>query len=170
MSTPVRVNTYTHAATFVASQMLRSLKQLIAGCGLNVRRMMVQWETLEEGIATWLEARDLEMLVLEVFDPYDYRDDRRGRFDFKIDYIYYGGGDGDFWLDPDTVRYTILKCGSFPSECDYRIIAITHPGAPNVPGWGPASLRSIEGMKFHSVGTTIGGGPLGVSLTYYRRG
>ena len=169
MGTAVHVNTYTHAATFVAGNLLWNLKKLITACGLDPEKMVKQWDTLESGIATWLGSRDLETLILEVFDPSDRFDDRRGRFDFIVDYSYCGDGDGDFWLDPDAVRYTIRKRGSLPSSCDYRIVAITRPGAVIAPGWGAAQLRSTEGMTQHSIGTTMGAGPLGASLTYYRR-
>lgn len=170
MATTVRANVYAYSATHVATGLLRGLKLLIAGCGLDVRRMVADWEVLERGLAAWLESRHLEKLVLEVFDPTDVVDDRRGRFDFTIEYVYYQEGDGEFWLDPDTVRWVIQKNGSFPSECDYRIVARTAPGAPKVPGWGATTLRSTSGMTRHTAGTAMGGGSIGATLAYYRRG
>lgn len=167
--TSVAVNVTTHTSTWVATNMLRSLKQIIRDCGLSIARMAEQWEVLERGVAAWLESGHLEALVLEVFDPADRVDDRRGRFDFTIDYRYYTDGDGDLWLDPETVRRTIIKSGSYPARCDYRFVASTTAGRPAVAGWSSTTLRSTDGFDRHTVGTAIGGGSVGAALAYYRR-
>jgi hypothetical protein len=169
MTVAVRTNVTAYATTHVATNMLRSLKQIIQGCGLDPDLLMTQWAVLESGVATWLVSGHLQALVLEVFDPSDRVDDRRGRFDFTIDYGYYGDGDGELWLDPRTVRQAILKAGSYPSACDYRFVADTAPGAPWVDGWSDTTLRSTAGMTRRTVGTAIGGGSMGASLAYYTR-
>jgi HORMA domain-containing protein len=169
MTVAVRTNVTTYATTHVATNMLRSLKQIIQGCGLDPARLMAQWALLENGVATWLASGHLQALVLEVFDSSDRVDDRRGRFDFTIDYCYYADGDGELWLDPRTVRQAILKAGSYPSACDYRFVADTAPSAPRVEGWSDTTLRSTAGMTRRTVGTAIGGGSLGASLAYYTR-
>ena len=51
------------------------------------------------------------------------------------------------WLDPDTVSYTVLKNGSYPSRCSYRLIADTAAGYPPVDGWSTTTLRSTAGRK-----------------------
>ncbi len=79
---------------------------------------------LEAGVSAWVNSRHLERLVLEVWDPKNAQQ-LIGRFDFTIDYSYYGSGDGDLWLDPDTVAWAIRKNGSYPSSCDYRVVADT---------------------------------------------
>ena len=163
----VSVSTSVYSATHVATNMLRGLKQIVAGCGLDTSKLVGQWSVLEAGIATWVSSRDLEELVLEVWDT---KSPNRliGRFDFTIDYSYYGGGDGDLWLDPDTVAWAIRKNGSYPSCCDYRIVADTAPGAPHVDGWSETTLRSTDGLRRHSVGTALGGGSMGAGLSYWK--
>lgn len=167
--TTVGVNVQTHTSTHVATNMLRSIRQIIKGCGLSATKMLTEWAVLELGVSTWLESGHLKALVLEVFDPTDSVDDRRGRFDFTIEYRYYVDGDGDLWLDPETVRRTILKNGSYPSNCDYRFIADTSDGYPHVDGWGETTMRSTDGFTRHTMGAAIGGGSLGASLAYYRK-
>jgi hypothetical protein len=108
-------------------------------------------------------------VTLEVYHPARRADDLAGRFDFTLDYGYYPGGDGDLWLDPDTVAYTIAKNGAFPARCEYRIIAETAPGRPDVTGWAATDYRSTAGFTRHAVGTAIGGGSLGAALAYYTR-
>ena len=169
MSTAVYVNTTTYVATHVATNMLGSIRSIIKGSGLDPGRIRESWAVLEEGIATWLASRHLKAVTLEVYDPHKSGDDLVGRFDFTIDYGYYPGEDGDLWLDPDTVAYTIRKNGGFPARCEYRILADTTAGRPDVPGWTTTTYRSTAGFTRHAVGTAIGGGGLGAALAYYSR-
>lgn len=170
MSSSVRVNTHAYATTHVATNMLRSMRQIIRESGLKQDAILGQWDVLESGIATWLGSQHLASLVLEVYDPGKPAGaDLVGRFDFTIDYTYYGDGDGDLWLDPDTVSYTVRKNGSYPSNCAYRLVADTSPGRPDVTGWSNTTLRSTAGFTRHTVGTTIGGGGIGAGLSYYNR-
>jgi Bacterial HORMA domain 2 len=170
VSTSVRVNTSVYAATHVATNMLRSLRQIIRGSGLCINRIVNEWQVLEQGVATWLASGHLQALTLEVFDPRKAAGaDLVGRFDFSIAYDYYGDGDGELWLDPDTVAFAIRKNGSYAPGCDYRFVATTAPGRPDVPGWSNTTLRSTAGFTRHTVGTAIGGGSLGAGLSYYAR-
>jgi hypothetical protein len=170
MSTSVRVNVHTHATTHVATNMLRSIRQIVRESGLSTNKMRNQWTVLETGVATWLGSGHLKGLVLEVYDPgKPSGSDLVGRFDFTIDYTYYGDGDGDLWLDPDTVSYAVRKNGSYPSCCEYRLVADTATGYPDVAGWSTTTLRSTTGFTRQSVGTAIGGGSLGAGLSYYTR-
>jgi len=170
VSTSVRVNTSAYATTHVATNMLRSLRQIIRGSGLSTERMRRQWEVLERGVATWLASGHLQALTLEVFDPGKPADaDLVGRFDFTLDYDYYSDGDGELWLDSDAVAFTIRKNGSYAPGCDYRFVATTAPGRPHVTGWSDTTLRSTAGFTRHAVGTTVGGGSLGAGLAYYAR-
>lgn len=170
MSTSVRVNTHTYATTHVATNMLRSVKQIIRESGLSIAKIQADWGVLETGIATWLRSRHLRRLILEVYDPTKAAGaDLAGRFDFTIDYGYYADGDGELWLDPDTVSFAVRKNGSYPARCGYIIIADTAPGYLPVSGWSTTRLRSTDGFTRHSVGTTIGGGSLGADLAYHTR-
>jgi len=169
VSTAVYVNTATYAATHVATNMLGSIRSIVKGSGLDPGRIRESWDILENGIATWLASRHLKAVTLEVYDPRTSADDLVGRFDFTIDYGYYPDGDGDLWLDPDTVAYAIRKNGAFPARCEYRIVADTAPGRPDVRGWATTTYRSTAGFTRHVVGTAIGGGSLGAGLAYYSR-
>jgi HORMA domain-containing protein len=170
VNTSVQVNVYAYSTTHVATNMLRGLRQIIRDSGLSTARMIDQWEVLESGVATWLGSGHLKALTLEVFDPSKSTGvDLVGRFDFTIDYHYYGDGDGELWLDSDTVAYAIRKNGSYAWGCDYRFVADTEPGRSFVTGWKDTALRSTAGFTRHAVGTAIGGGSLGAGLSYYTR-
>ena len=91
MSTFIVVNTYTHSVTFVTDKMLMSLKEIIRCSGLSPEKFVADWRVLQRGISTWLNSRDLETVILEVYNP--KTDALIGRWDFEI---FYGlSGDGD---------------------------------------------------------------------------
>jgi hypothetical protein len=169
VNTAVRANTTTYAVTHIATNMLGSIRDIIKGGGLNPSRMREQWDVLERGIAAWLASGHLKTVTLEVYDPSRRGNGLVGRFDFTLDYGYYPGGDGDLWLDPDTVAHAIRKNGSFPANCEYRIVAECTPGYPAAAGWQTTAYRSTAGFTRHTVGTAIGGGSLGAGLAYYTR-
>lgn len=160
----VAVNTYTHSVTYVSDQLIRSLKLIITHSGLNPAKLVGDWATIDLGLRTWLGSQDLEKLVLEVFDP--RTDMLVGRWDAEIDYTY-GDGDGTMWIDADAIRYAINKAGVIPTTCDYRVLAETKAGRPDVAGWTPASYRSTSGFARHSVGTTIGTHAIGSDFGYW---
>jgi hypothetical protein len=168
--TSVRVSTSTHAVTHVTTNVIRSLRQIVRSCGLDVDSMLTVWEALERGTAVWLGSGDLRALVLEVYDPSrPDGDDLVGRFDFTIDYSYDSDADGTLWMDPDTVAFAIRRAGSYASACRYRFVADTRPGRPDVDGWSRTTFRSTDGLTRQSVGTALGGGILGAGITVYRR-
>ncbi|MHA6779632.1 hypothetical protein ACVGOW_01320 [Pseudonocardia saturnea] len=169
MST-VRVNTTSYAHTHVATNLLRGLKRIVQASGLSTASLIGTWSVLEDGVATWLGTGHLQTLVLEVFDP-DRRagNDLVGRFDFAIDYGYYSDGDGELWYDPDSIAFAVRKAGGYLPRCQYRVVATTAPGRPDVAGWSTTSLRETTGFQRHTTGTAVGGGALGANLAYYTR-
>jgi hypothetical protein len=170
LMTSVRVSTSTHSVTHVATNILWGLRRIVRDCGLNQAKISNQWGVLEAGTSAWLTSGHLRALVLEVYDPQRAAgSDLVGRFDFTIDYGYYPDGDGELWLDPDTVAFAIRRAGTYPAACEYRFVADTAPGYPPVDGWSDTTFRSTTGMTRQSLGTGIGGGSIGASLSYYRR-
>jgi hypothetical protein len=71
-------------------------------------------------------------------------------------------------LDPDTGAWAITKNGSYPSGCEYRVVASTSSGAPSVDGLSSTTLRSTSNMREHSIGTALGGGSMGAGLSYWK--
>lgn len=166
MSTTVSVHSYTHSVSYVTDQMLRSLKTIIKLIGLDPTKLTDDWDVLERGISTWLRSQHLRSLRLEIY--HSRTDKFVGGWDFHIDYGY-GTDEGEMWADVDQIRATIIKCGAYPSSCEYRIIADNHDGRPDVQGWSGTSYRSTEGFVFQSVGTTIGSHAIGAQAGYWRK-
>ena len=165
MSTFVVVNTYAYAVTYVTDKLLTSIKTIVRQSGLSPEKLTNQWSVLEQGVTAWLRSQHLEQLHLEVYNP--ATDALVSRWDFEI---YYGfQGDGAFWVDPDAIKYHILKQGLWPSSCEYRIVATTKPGRPNVAGWSSTTLRSTDGFVKQGIGTAISGSGLSTGTGYWRK-
>src|SRR5208337_2452532 len=164
MSTFVVVNTYTHSVTYVTDKMLMSLKEIILCSGLSPEKLVMDWKVLQRGISTWLNSRDLETVILEVFNP--RIDALIGRWDFEI--LYGSSGDGGMWVNTDDIKYHIRKAGQWPSTCDYRIVLTTKISRPSVEGWSDTTLRSTDGFIRQSLGTTLDGNGLKSGTAYWR--
>ena len=165
MSTFVVVNTYAYAITYVTDKLPTSMKDMVRLSGLSPEKLTNQWATLERGATTWLRSKDLEQLHIEVYNP--TTDALAGRWDFEIFYGF--EGDGSFWIDPDAIKYHIQKQGLWPASCDYRIVATTKPGRPNVAGWSTTTLRSTDGFVKQGIGTAINGSGLSTASGYWRK-
>ena len=164
--TSVAVYSYTHSVTYVADNILKSLKDIIRLSGLDPAAFVGDWELNKRGISTWLGTGDLQKLVLEIYDP--RTDGLILRWDINIAYQW-TGGDGSFFTDTDQLRYAIRKAGIVPSEARYRLVLDNKPGRPHVDGWSSTSFRSTAGMVRQSLGTTIDHSGLGASTSYLRK-
>jgi len=163
----VATYSYTHSVTYVADNILKSLKDIIRLSGLDPAAFAGDWATNHLAVKTWLESKDLERVKLEIYEP---KTDRLIiRWDIDIVYSWSSAGDGSFWTDTDQLRYAILKAGLLPSEARYRLLLNSKPGRPDVPGWGSCTARSTEGMVRQSLGSTIEHNGLGGQAAYWRQ-
>lgn len=163
--TAVAVNTYTHSVTYVADNILKSLKDIIRLSDLDPSELVGSWESNRRAIATWLESRHLEKVILEIFDP--RTNALLVRWDLEI--VYGWTGDGGFFTDTEQLKYHIRKAGIAPSQARYRLLLRHKPGAPDVSGWGWATSRSTEGFSRQSLGSTVQHSGLGASTAYWRK-
>ncbi len=162
----VATYSYTHSVTFVADNILKSLKDVIRLAGLEPSRFVQDWETNLRAVKTWLGTGDLERVVLEIYHP--STESLLHRWDIDISYGW-SDGDGSFWVDTDQIRYAMAKAGVAPSAAKYDMMLKTKPGRPDVTGWGRGSFRSTEGMVRHALGSTVEHSGLGASAAYWRR-
>lgn len=164
--TTVTVNTYTHSVTYVADNILKSLKDVIRLSGLDPFKLVGSWESNMLALRTWLGTGDLERVVLEVFAP--GTGTLVGRWDIDIAYGW-SSGDGSFWTDTDQLKYAIRKSGVAPGSADYQLLLQCKPGHCEVHGWSSTTYRSTAGMVRHSLGTTIEHNGLGGNAAYWRK-
>lgn len=162
--TNVVVNTYTHSVTYLADNILRSLKDIICESGLNPSNFFSDWESNNRAMSTWLDSQDLKRVILEVYNP--ITDALVIRWDIDISYDW--SGDGVFWTDTEQLKYHLRKAGVAPGTAKYRLLANTKRGRPDVPGWSTVFARSTEGMVRQSLGSTIEHSGLAASAAYWR--
>lgn len=155
----------THSVTYVADNILKSLKDIIRLSGLDPAYLVDDWDTYMRGVKTWLASEHLEVVKLEIYDP--STDELILRWDIDIVYTS-GAGDGTFWTDTDQLKFHIRKAGLTPEQARYRVLLHNKPGAASVEGWGSTKGRSTEGMVKQSLGSTIEHYGLGANAAYWR--
>ena len=163
--TTVSAYSYTHSVTYVADNVLKSLKDIIRLSGMNPTKLTEEWDSIHRAMRAWLDSQHLEKVVLEVYNP------STGALVLRwdIDIVYqWSSGDGTFYTDTDQLRYHIRKSGFAPADARYDVLLKNKPGRPGVAGWGPASFRSTDGMARQSLGSTIEHSGLGASAAYWR--
>src|SRR5665647_1942714 len=125
--TSVAVYSYTHSVTYVADNILKSLKDIIRLSGLDPSNFAATWDSKLLALRTWIDSGHLERVVLEVFHP--KTDALIIRWD--IDIVYgWSSDEGNFWTNTDQLRYHILKAGVIPGEAKYEVLLHNKPGRP----------------------------------------
>ena len=165
--TAVAVYSYTYSVTYVADNILKSLKDIIRLSGLDPARLVNSWDSNMRALRTWLDSGDLQRVVLEIYDPRTNTLITR----WDVDVVYsWSSGDGSFWTDTEQLKYHIQKAGLAPSEASYRLLMDNKPGRPDVQGWSSTNFRSTSGMVRQTLGSTIEHNGLGASAAYWRKG
>lgn len=164
--TAVAVYSYTHSVTYVADNILKSLKDIIRLSGLDPSKLANSWDSNMRALRTWLESGHLQRVVLEIYHP--ETDALITRWDMDVVYSW-SSGDGNFWTDTEQLKYHILKAGVAPSAAGYRLLMDNKDGRPDVEGWSTANYRSTNGMVRQSLGSTIEHSGLGASAAYWRK-
>lgn len=163
--TTVAVNTYTQSVTYVADNILKSLKDIIRQTGLDPSEFVGDWQSSQTAVAGWLETNDLEKVILEIFAP--ATNSLIVRWDLDIAYGW--SGDGGFFTDTEQLKYHIRKAGIAPSNARYRLVLRHRPGARDIAGWSSTTLRSTDGFSRQSLGPTIEHNGLGANGSYWRK-
>jgi hypothetical protein len=166
-SVSVSVTAYTTAntITYVSSKMLLLFKEIIREIGLDPGKLIDEWNVLERGISTWLLSKHLERIRLEIYDPAT----DKLVCPWDLDVVYGYGGDGSFWVDVESIRYSIKKAGLVPSSCRYNFMVFTSAGRPDVAGWSTGTARSTEGFTRYGIGATVGGNGIGTEVYYWKK-
>lgn len=163
--TCVAVNTYSHSTTYVADNILKSIKDIILLSGLNPGAFVREWPSNLQAMQTWMASKVLLGVKLEIYNPKTNALVLR----WDIDVLYaWSGGDGEFWTDTEQLRYAIRKAGLVPSEVQYHFTLTVKHGTPDLPGWSDARMRSTQGMVRQSLGTTVEHSGLGANTSYWR--
>ena len=164
--TAVITYSHTQSVTYVADNILKSLKDIIRLSGMDPTNFVNDTEVNMRGIKAWLDSEDLEKITLEIYNP--LTNALILRWDIEVCYSW-SSGDGNFWTDTDQLRWAIRKSGIAPENARYSLLVKTKPGRPDVAGWSRTSFRSVDGMIRQSLGSTIEHNGLGASASYWRQ-
>lgn len=164
--TAVAVYSHIHSVTYVADNILKSLKDIIRLSGLDPAKLVNSWDSNMRALRTWLDSGHLQRVVLEIYHP--ETDALITRWDVEVVYSW-SSGDGSFWTDTEQLKYHIRKAGVSPSAAGYRLLMDNKDGRPDVEGWSTTSYRSTDGMVRQSLGSTIEHSGLGASAAYWRK-
>ena len=156
----------TQSVTYVADNILKSLKDIIRESGMDPSRFVNDTEVNMRGIKAWLESEHLQRITLEIYKP--STDELIKRWDIEVRYDW-SSGDATFWTDTEQLKWAIKKAGIAPSTAKYDLIVHTKAGRPDVAGWSTCSYRSTDGMIRQSLGSTIEHNGLGASASYWRK-
>jgi hypothetical protein len=156
----------TQSVTYVADNILKSLKDIIRLSGMDPTNFVNDAEVNMRGIKSWLETEDLEKIILEIYNP--TTNALILRWDIDVNYGW-SSGDGNFWTDTDQLEIAIRKAGVAPSTAKYDLLLKTKPGRHDVAGWNRGTSRSVDGMVRQSLGSTIEHNGLGGSASYWRQ-
>ena len=155
----------THTSIYVSDKLRNLIKVLVRSYGLDPQKVVDAWsDWVELAARTWLETGHLNSIVIEFYRPGS--DVASARWDFPIRYD--GNGADEMWVDRMFFDDSIAKAKAPPAGCTYRIVLMTDPGRPDVPGVGSTTLRSINGLVAREVGTVIATPDIMASARYYR--
>jgi hypothetical protein len=157
--------TYSHNVVFLSDNLRNALREVIRENGLSPDKLMQDWDTVERGIRVWLESRDLTSIVVEFYRP--GATSVSGRWDFPVGYAGLGVDD-DMWPDKAYLRQLIAKSARPSSDCTYRVVLCTRPGAPSVSGFSDCTFLATGALAARSAGTIIAAGQLTAAATYWR--
>ena len=161
----VHAYTRTHTAVFVSDKLRNFLKILVRYYGLDPQGVVDAWSSwVDLAARTWLETGHLRSVVIEFYRPgYNVAS---ARWDFPISYD--GNAADEMWIDRMFLEDSFAKATPPPRGCEYRIVLITDPNRPDVPGVSRTTLRSISGLVARDAGTVIATPDIMASARYYR--
>ncbi|MBD9395349.1 HORMA domain containing protein [Acidovorax sp. ACV01] len=161
----VAVYSYSHSVSYVTDNILKSLKDVLVLSGLDPQKLVGDHKVLHAGIKRWIESEHLDFVTLEIYHP--KTNALIKRWDIAVTYSWSSEA-GNFWVDPEALRYAISKEGLLPSEALYSVIVKNKVGRPDVDGWSATEFRSTDGMVRQSIGTGVEHNGLSANMSYWR--
>lgn len=152
--TSVSTHAYTraNAEVFLSDRMRNIMKDLVRTCGLNPTSIVDDWSNwVDNAVRTWLRSGHLREIRIEFFTV--GADVVAARWDFPVRYD--STGIADMWVDDDFFEGSIAKAAKPPANCTYRVLLVTDPGRPDVPGVGTVSSKSLGSLTSRDAGTVI---------------
>lgn len=163
----VGVNVAVYPVTYVSNEVLNFIIRIVNGRGLDLGYVNRNRDIIADGLFAWVGTRKLEKLILEIHD--EGKDHVVERFDMNFEYsaVVPSTRDSIFETNMNKLEDFLAKLPGHNSDLAYRIIAVVSPGAPEVSGWSPTALRSVDHLKNQSLGGMIKADYIGVAMEYW---
>jgi hypothetical protein len=163
----IGVNIAVYPVTYVSNEILNSLIRIVDKRGLGLDYINQNKNTIADGLFTWLGTRHLEKVVLEIYDS-----DKNGvleRFDMCFEYsaVVPSTSDSIFETNLKKLEDFLGRLPNLPADANYRVVVVLGDGAPDVPGWSPTSLRSVDHLKNQKLGGFIRADYIGAAMEYW---
>lgn len=158
----VQADVLTRSKNAVANSVVETVLEVLYQRGLDPGYLLFSRKVLEDGLYTWLHERKLETVMLEVSLP--GRDTALERWDFAFEYQH----NPDETLRPaptEAVGRLSRRLDSLPPGSTYRIMAQVGPGAKQVSGWEPTTLKHLDAALEERVGE-LGYGYISAQVVY----
>jgi hypothetical protein len=160
------VSTYTytrvHTATYLSGVVIGAFGDILSSLGLSPTS--VNWEETEVAVIQWITEGSLREIQLIVERPDGLPE---MTFEVPMRYTVTAAGDAQFVSYQASLARYLAKLRSLPRGCTYRLLAYYNGPHTSMPGWGPASGVSTDGMTSRSLGM-IGAGPEATASLRYR--
>lgn len=159
-------NTRTQTAVFLTDTIMGSFSSFVAALGLSSAYLDGHWQTIEDGLAMWIEEGSLKQVTLE-FGP---QDRPHAVFEIPVKYEWNGSGDVGFVANKARLARYLAKLESVPAGTSYRVVASHNGTYTSLPGWTSTTAADTSGMSSFGLGG-LGRAPDGsVSGRYLTRG
>jgi len=96
----------TQSVTYVADNILKSLKDIIRLSGMDPSNFVSDAAVNMRGIKTWLETGDLEKIMLDIYNP--STDALLFRWEIDVSYGW-SSGDGSFYTDTEQLKFNFQQ-------------------------------------------------------------
>lgn len=161
----VGVETHTQTLNFATTESIMFLMDYIDHRGLGVGKLTEIREELEDAIWICLSSRTLTSIIIEVYD--NETGDLVERFDLNYEIKSpdelteqerreMQNPEEQFESYHEEITEALSEYDAPPAGCSYRVLLAVDGDVPDLgPKWGPASLKSTEGLEQNKLGDAI---------------
>lgn len=164
--TSVEVRVYARSTVWVANELMRVLQEVVHQRGLPLDYLHHNHQTIISGLRTWITSRWLLAAILEIWDPHTGL--MIERYDLGLSYQPPGqGGEERFETDIEKLKAALARIPQLHPGSNYQVVVQLEPGAPNLPGWAPTTLRDASHLQRQEIGNIIDTARIGVQMAYW---
>jgi hypothetical protein len=163
----IGVDLLTQATTYAVNCILAMAFRVEAARVTGGRFMAENAEEIEAALRIWSREMKLEKVTFEIYSPQA----NTAYEDCVVELSFDADPNRGVVKPPlDQLDEVLGKLEKLPADAQFRLVVTVAPGATEVPGWGPTTLRDLDGglKEEHKFGTEAHGfGQITGTATYY---